>query len=395
MGPLSGLTLIELAGIGPAPFACMWFADMGATVIRIDRQEVTDLGLPARAPAFDVTGRGRHVLALDLKSPDGQAIVRRLCRTADALIEGFRPGVLERLGLAPESLLSDNPKLVIGRMTGFGQAGPLAPRAGHDIDYIALSGALHAIGHQGGAPVPPLNLVGDFGGGGMFLIAGVLAALLSAKTTGRGQVVDAAMVDGATYLMAMFYGMHAEGRWAPERGTNVLDTGAPWYDVYETSDNKWLAVGAIEGRFYQALLSGLGLSTTQLPGQHDQAQWPRLRLAIATAIRAKTRAAWDDIFSSTDACVAPVLSMAEVAAHPHMRERAALIERDGVLQPAPAPRYSATPAQCAATDLSPSTAMQVVLSRAGYSDTEIEDLRTRGIVGAAHTCADTTTKEIP
>jgi alpha-methylacyl-CoA racemase len=383
MGPLSGLTIIELAGIGPAPFACMWFSDMGATVIRIDRQEAIDLGLPSRAAAFDVTGRGRQSIALDLKSTDGQQIVRQLCRTADAVIEGFRPGVLERLNLAPEVLLADNPKLVIGRMTGFGQTGPLAARAGHDIDYIALSGALHAIGRTDGSPVPPLNLVGDYGGGGMFLIAGVLAALLSAKTTGCGQVVDAAMVDGATYLMAMFYGLHAEGRWSPQRGTNVLDTGAPWYDVYETADGKWLAVGAIEARFYQALLNGLGLADADLPKQNDQARWPQLRAAIASAIKAKSRAAWDDIFAPTDACVAPVLSMAEVAAHPHMRARAALLERDGVLQPAPAPRYSGTPTRVSDIGLSNGRDTHAILVRAGYTDAAIADFCARGVVNPA------------
>jgi alpha-methylacyl-CoA racemase len=380
-GPLAGLKIVEFAGIGPAPFACMWFADMGATVIRIDRQEATDLGLPARATSSDVLGRGRQSIALDLKSPDGQAIVRQLVSTADAVIEGFRPGVLERLGLAPETLLSVNPRLVIGRMTGYGQTGPLAERAGHDINYIALSGALHAIGRKGSPPTPPLNLIGDYGGGSMFLIAGVLAALLSAKTTGKGQVVDAAMVDGATYLMAMFYGLHADGSWTSARGDNVLDSGAPWYDVYETADGLWLAVGAIEARFYAELMRGLGLTAPSLPQQHDRSRWPELRGLIATAIKTKTRAAWDHIFKSTDACVAPVLSMAEVAAHPHMRARATLIEDGRVSQPAPAPRLSDTPGMVGAQAPSIGTDTQRVLEQAGYSANEITDLHARGIVG--------------
>jgi alpha-methylacyl-CoA racemase len=381
MAPLTGITVIELAGIGPAPFACMWFADMGATVIRVDRQEATDLGLPARDVRFDVLGRGRQSIALDLKSPDGQAVVRRLASKADVLIEGFRPGVLERLGLGPSVLLADNPRLVIGRMTGFGQTGPLAAAAGHDINYIALSGALHAIGRERSAPVPPLNLVGDYGGGGMFLIAGVLAALLSAKATGRGQVVDAAMVDGSAYLMAMFYGMHAEGNWSLNRGENVLDTGAPWYDVYETKDKEWLAVGAIEGRFYAALLDGLGLKTADLPRQHDRAGWPALRAAFATTITTKTRDEWAAIFTGRDACVAPVLSMAEVARHGHMAERAVLIERDGVAQPAPAPRFSATPGSADRPSVAIGSDTERVLLDAGYSKQEAADLIARGVAG--------------
>ena len=382
MGPLAGITIIEMAGIGPVPFACMWFADMGATVIRVDRQEPTDLGLPSRGVRFDVVRRGRQSIALDLKSTEGQAIVRRLAMHADALVEGFRPGVLERLGLGPDQLLADNPKLVIGRMTGFGQAGPLASSAGHDINYIALSGALHAIGRKGGAPVPPLNLVGDYGGGSMFLIAGVLAALLQAKTSGKGQVVDAAMVDGAAYLMAMFYGLHAEGNWAGPRGGNILDTGAPWYDVYETQDGQWLAVGAIEGRFYKALIDGLGLASEDLPKQHDRKRWPELRERISAAIKAKTLAAWVEIFDGTDACVAPVLAMADVAVHPHMSARATVVERDGIAQPAAAPRFSATPAAMGQPAVAAGADTDAVLKRAGYSAAEISDLRARRVVGA-------------
>jgi alpha-methylacyl-CoA racemase len=381
MGPLAGITVIELAGIGPAPFACMWFADMGATVIRVDRQGATDLGLPSRGVEYDVLGRGRQSIALDLKSAEGQAVVRRLVSKADALVEGFRPGVLERLGLGPEVLLADNPKLVIGRMTGFGQTGPLAQAAGHDINYIALSGALHAIGRKDGAPVPPLNLVGDYGGGGMFLIAGVLAALLQAKTSGKGQVVDAAMVDGAAYLMAMFFGLQAEGNWSQPRGGNVLDTGAPWYDVYETSDGEWLSVGAIEGRFYKALIEGLGLAGADLPKQHDRTRWPELRARIGAAIKGKTLAQWIAIFDRTDACVAPVLAMADVAAHPHMAARAAVVARGDVAQPAPAPRFSRTPPAMGKLTVPAGSDTDVVLKGVGYSALEIADMTARGVVG--------------
>ena len=259
MGPLAGYRIIEMAGIGPAPFAAMLLADMGAEVIRVDRREATDLGLPGREVKFDVLHRGRRSIAVDVKAEAGREVVKRLVAKADAVIEGFRPGVMERLGLGPDVLLQINPKLVFGRMTGFGQDGPLAPIAGHDINYIALAGVLHAIGRKGEAPVPPLNLVGDFGGGGMFLAFGVVCALLEAQRSGQGQVVDAAMVDGSATLMALMYGMFAQGSWKDERGVNVLDTGAPWYDTYETKDGKWLAVGAIEKRFYEEFVERLGL----------------------------------------------------------------------------------------------------------------------------------------
>ena len=280
MGPLAGLRIIEMAGIGPAPFAATLLSDMGAEVIRVDRREGADLGLPGREPKFDVLHRGRRSLAVDLKSEAGRAVVRRLAAKADGLIEGFRPGVLERLGLAPDELLKANPRLVIGRMTGFGQEGPMAQHAGHDINYIALAGVLHAIGRKGEAPVPPLNLVGDFGGGGMFLAFGVVCALLEAQKSGKGQVVDAAMVDGAAYLAAGIYGLYSQGTWADERGVNVIDSGAPWYDVYETKDGKWLSVGAIEKRFYEELVEKLGLELAELPKQHDRKGWPELRRAL-------------------------------------------------------------------------------------------------------------------
>ena len=274
MGPLAGYRIIEMAGIGPAPFAAMLLADMGAEVIRVDRREAADLGLPGREPKFEVLHRGRRSVALDVKAEAGRDVVKRLAAKADAIIEGFRPGVMERLGLGPDALLGLNPKLVFGRMTGFGQDGPLAQAAGHDINYIALAGVLHAIGRKGEAPVPPLNLVGDFGGGGMFLAFGVVCALLEAQKSGKGQVVDAAMVDGSATLMALMYGMFAQGTWRDERGVNVLDTGAPWYDTYQTKDGKWLSVGAIEARFYEEFVERLGLKMSELPKQHDRSGWP-------------------------------------------------------------------------------------------------------------------------
>ncbi|HEX5958915.1 MAG TPA: CaiB/BaiF CoA-transferase family protein, partial [Hyphomicrobiaceae bacterium] len=342
MGPLAGYRIIEMAGIGPAPFAAMLLADMGAEVIRVDRRGAADLGLPGREPRFDVLHRGRRSIAVDVKAEAGRELVKRLAGKADALVEGFRPGVMERLGLGPDALIGANPKLVFGRMTGFGQDGPLAPAAGHDIDYIALAGVLHAIGRKGEAPVPPLNLVGDFGGGGMLLAFGVVCALLEAQRSGKGQVVDAAMIDGSAILMALTYGLYAQGTWQDERGVNVLDTGAPWYDTYQTSDDKWLAVGAIEKRFYEAFVAGLGLDASALPGQHDRAGWPELRRRFAAAIAGKTRDEWERLFAGTDACVAPVLGLGEVAQHPHNAARGTFVTRDGVLQPAPAPRFSRT-----------------------------------------------------
>src|SRR6187200_3071047 len=305
MGPLAGYRIIEMAGIGPAPFAAMLLADMGAEVIRVDRREATDLGLPGREPKFEVLHRGRRSLCVDVKSDAGRDVVLRLAANADALIEGFRPGVMERLGLGPDRLAEVNPKLVFGRMTGFGQDGPQAQRAGHDINYIALAGVLHGIGRRGEAPVPPLNLVGDFGGGGMFLAFGVVCGLLEAQKSGKGQVVDAAMVDGAAYLLAGIYGLYSQGSWADERGVNFVDSGAPWYDVYKTKDGKWLSVGAIEKRFYAELVEKLGLGGAELPKQHDRKGWPVLRERFTAAIASRTRDEWERIFAGSDACVAP------------------------------------------------------------------------------------------
>jgi alpha-methylacyl-CoA racemase len=382
MGPLSGYRIIEMAGIGPAPFAAMLLADMGAEVIRVDRREVVDLGLPGRAVKFDVLHRGRRSIAVDAKSQAGREVVKRLAAKADAIIEGFRPGVMERLGLGPDTLLALNPRLVFGRMTGFGQDGPLADAAGHDIDYIALAGVLHAIGRKGEAPVPPLNLVGDFGGGGMFLAFGVVCALLEAQRSGKGQVVDAAMVDGSATLMALMLGMYAQGLWKDERGVNVLDTGAPWYDTYQTKDGKWLAVGAIERRFYEAFVERLGLSLAELPKQHDRAGWPELKRRFAETIAAKTRDEWETIFAGSDACVAPVLALGEVASHPHNAARGTFVTRDGVLQPAPAPRFSRTMPEMGTPPRPVGADTEVVLADFGFSEDEIARLKAAGIAGA-------------
>jgi alpha-methylacyl-CoA racemase len=383
MGPLAGYRIIEMAGIGPAPFAAMLLSDMGAEVVRVDRREAADLGLPGREPKFDVLHRGRRSIAVDVKAPAGREVVTRLAGQADAIVEGFRPGVMERLGLGPEILLAVNPKLVFGRMTGFGQDGPLAQAAGHDIDYIALAGALHGIGRKGEAPVPPLNLVGDFGGGGMFLAFGVVCALLEAQRSGQGQVVDAAMVDGSATLMALMYGMFSQGIWKDERGVNVLDTGAPWYDTYATRDGKWLAIGAIEKRFYESFVERLGLNLGYLPRQHDRAGWPELKRRFAEAIAARTRDEWERTFAGSDACVAPVLALGEVADHPHNAARGTFITRDGVLQPTPAPRFSRTAPEMGAAPRQPGADTDAVLADFGFSEAEIARLRDAGVVGAA------------
>jgi alpha-methylacyl-CoA racemase len=383
MGPLAGFRIIEMAGIGPAPFAAMLFADMGAEVIRVDRREATDLGIPGREPKFDVLHRGRRSVAVDVKAEAGREIVKRLAAKADAIIEGFRPGVMERLGLGPDVLIAINPKLVFGRMTGFGQEGPLSQAAGHDIDYIALAGVLHCIGRKGEAPVPPLNLVGDFGGGGMFLAFGVVCALLEAQRSGKGQVVDAAMVDGSATLMALMYGMYSQGGWKDERGVNVLDTGAPWYNTYRTKDGKWLAVGAIEKRFYEEFVERLGLNMSELPRQHDHKGWPDLHRVFAEAIASKTRAEWERIFEGSDACVAPILSLGEVAEHPHNAARATFARRDGVLQPSPAPRFSRTVPEMGAPPRRPGADTESVLADFGFAAAEIDTLKKAGVIGAA------------
>jgi alpha-methylacyl-CoA racemase len=339
MGPLADVKIVEFAGIGPAPLAAMLLADMGATVLLIDRAAPADLGV-ALPPAAEFTRRNRAIVRVDLKRPEAVGAVLRLIAGADGLIEGFRPGVMERLGLGPEVCLGRNPRLAYGRVTGWGQEGPLAQAAGHDMNYIALTGALHAIGREGQKPTPPLNLVGDYGGGALYLVTGLLAAIISARATGQGQVVDAAMVDGALSLMTPIYAMKAGGRLAGARGQNTLDSGAYFYEVYECADGAYVSVASIEGRFHAELLRRLEIDPASLPAQHDRAGWPRAKAVLAAKFRSRTRAEWCALLEGTDACFAPVLSMDEAPAHPHNQARGAFISVGGVTQPAPAPRFS-------------------------------------------------------
>ncbi|MBA4857495.1 CoA transferase [Nocardia farcinica] len=339
-GPLEGVRVLEIASAAPAPFACMMLSDLGADVVTVDRASTR------RAPRRpnDPLVRGRRSVAADLKTDEGVALVRRLAAEADVLVEGFRPGVMERLGLGPDVLSATNPGLIFARMTGYGQSGPLAARAGHDINYIAVAGALEPIGRRGERPLPPLNLVGDFGGGGMLLTVGILAALHERNRSGRGQVVDAAMVDGAALLTAFVHGVRADGNWSDERGTNLLDGGAPFYDTYETADGGYMAVGALERRFYQQLLVGLGLDgDPDLPAQMDRDRWDEMRARFAAVFRTRTRAEWSAVFADLDACVSPVLAPHEVADSEHARARGGFVEVAGLAQPAPAPRFSRTP----------------------------------------------------
>jgi alpha-methylacyl-CoA racemase len=372
-GPLSGLRVIEMAAIGPVPMAGMLLSDLGADVVRIDRLAASELGVPM-PPRYDVNARGRRSVALDLKCPAGVDAVRRLIDGADVLLEGFRPGVMERLGLDPAECRARNPRLVIGRMTGFGQTGPLAQAAGHDLNYIALSGALHAIGPAGGKPVPPLNLVGDYGGGALYLAFGVMAALFERQRSGQGQVVDAAMVDGAASLASIFFGLQAAGRWPGPRGTNLLDGGAPFYDTYETADGRFITLAALEPKFYARLLAALGLGAEWRGLQHDTRRWPELRSAIANAVRSRSRDAWCTALEGTDVCFAPVLSFDEAPRHAHAAARESFIQVDGVVQPAPAPRFDRTPAgrPQPAPLLGEHTA--AVLTEAGFTPGEIRAL---------------------
>ena len=344
MGVLSGFRVLEFEAIGPAPFGTMLLADMGADIIRVNRPVAPDdLGPKREGAQVDVTGRGRRSITLDLKRPEAAQVALDLIAEADVLIEGFRPGTMERLGLGPEAALARNPKLVYGRMTGWGQSGPLAQRAGHDLNYIALSGVLSGIGRAGEAPVPPLNLVGDYGGGGMLLALGVVAALCNVQRGGSGQVVDAAMVEGAAQLGSIVWGLMASGNWREARESNLLDGGTPWYDSYLTKDGQYMAVGAVESRFYAQLLDKLGLANADLPKQHDRKGWPVLRQHFGAAFLTRTRDEWCAVFEGSDACVAPVLGFSEAPKHPHNVARASFVEAHGVVQPAPAPRFSATP----------------------------------------------------
>ena len=341
-GPLQGLKVVELAGLGAAPHAAMVLADLGADVVRIERPDHKERAV--LGPTNQLL-RTRRLLMADLKNADDRAMVLQLIEQADVLIEGFRPGVAERLGLGPSECMESNAGLIYARMTGWGQNGPMRNRAGHDINYVSLTGALHSIGNQGQKPVPPLNLVGDFGGGSMFLVVGVLSALLERQTSGQGQIVDAAMVDGTSVLMQMMWELHGMGAWSPERGTNLLDTGAPFYDTYACADGKWVAVGAMEPQFYAEFLAGLGLDAEDLPAQMDRGQWPVLRSRFTEAFSTHEREHWMAVFAGRDACVTPVLSLAEAVMDPHLMERQTLIEVDGIVQAAPAPRFSRTPAE--------------------------------------------------
>jgi alpha-methylacyl-CoA racemase len=380
MGPLNGVKVVELQGIGPGPFCGMMLADMGATVIRIDRAANVPVDPPTE-PSLDILARGRQSVAVDLKQPEGVEVVLRLIEGADALIEGFRPGVMERLGLGPEVCLARNERLVYGRMTGWGQEGPYSQMAGHDINYIALGGALAHIGRAGQAPVPPLNLVGDFGGGGMLLAFGVACGLVEARATGKGQVVDAAMVDGAAILMTMFAGMAKSGAFTDERGTNLLDTGSHFYDVYETADGRYVSLGSIEPQFYAELLrlSGLG-EQADLPPQLDRAQWPAMKERVATIMASKTQAQWCEIMEGSDVCFAPVLTMAEAAKHPHNVQRRTYVEVAGVTQPAPAPRFSRTEPAVQGPPAWPGQHSDAVLKEFGFGEDEVAALKGSGAV---------------
>ena len=375
MGPLAGLKIIELAGIGPGPFCGMMLSDMGADVIRIDR-----LGTAARRPA-DILARNRRSLAVDLKQSEGVELVLKLCESADGIFEGFRPGVTERLGLGPDDCMGRNAKLVCGRMTGWGQEGPIAKAAGHDINYIALAGALHAIGFAGDRPVPPLNLVGDFGGGGMLLAFGMVCGLLEAARSGQGQVIDAAMIDGTAALMAMFYGMTAAGAWKDERGVNLLDSGAHFYNTYETSDGKHVCIGSIEPQFYAELLARAELDPEVFGVQMDRDRWPSQTALLSEVFTQKTRDEWCEIMEGTDICFAPVLSMAEAPNHHHNLARGTFETHDGLVQPAPAPRFSRTQARVRNQARIPGEDSVDVLRDFGFSDEDIEGLHQSAVVG--------------
>ncbi len=380
-GPLAGLTIVEFAGIGPGPFCGMMLADHGADVIRIDRAN-GGRGGSQPVSTKDVLARGRRSIALDLKSEAGIALARRLCAQADGLIEGFRPGVMERLGLGPDTLLRDNPKLVYGRMTGWGQTGPYAQAAGHDINYIALSGVLAHLGRAGEKPTPPINLVGDFGGGGMMLAFGMVAALLHVARGGEGQVIDAAMTDGSAVMMAMLHGMRSMGVWSDARGTNIIDTGAPFYDTYKTADGRYVAIGSIEPQFYAELRRLAGLAhDPDFDAQHDRANWPALKEKLAAVFATKTRAEWDALMEQTDACYAPVLTMGEAPEHPHNRARETFVTVDGDTQPAPAPRYSATATDTPAPAPMPGADTDAILAGLGIAEDERETLRAAGAIG--------------
>ena len=378
MGALDGVRIVEFAGIGPGPFCSMLLADMGADIVRVDR--AANVGRETDHPKFNTLLRGRKNIAIDLKHPSGLEAALKLCDRADAIVEGFRPGVMERLGLAPDTLLARNPRLVVGRMTGWGQTGPIAHTAGHDINYISLSGALHSIGEEDGPPVPPLNLVGDFGGGALYMAVGMLAGVISARTTGRGQVVDCSMVEGSASLMTSMYGALAQGSWIEERGRNRLDKGAHYYNVYETADGKHVSVGSIEPQFYALLLKHTGLEEADLPDQADRPRWPETRERLGRIFRMKTRDEWTAIMEQTDICFAPVLSMSEAMEHHHNVFRGSFVDVDGVRQPGPAPVFEGTPSSVRRGCAHAGEHTNEVLSDWGFAEAEIAGLGEAGAV---------------
>ncbi|KAA0234032.1 MAG: Acetyl-CoA:oxalate CoA-transferase [Acidimicrobiales bacterium] len=381
-GPLQGVRVVEIGALGPAPFCAMLLADMGADVLRVERPHKTGvLTADAQTAEFDLLSRGRPSAAIDLRNEHGVALVHRLTQRADVFIEGMRPGVAERLGVGPEDLCAGNDRLVYGRMTGWGRTGPIADRAGHDINYISVSGVLAAIGRRGQPPTPPLNLVADFGGGGLLLAWGIACALVERQSSGRGQVVDAAMIDGSALLMTPIFGAHASGFWSDERGTNMLDSGAPWYDVYETADGKWMSVGAVEPQFYAELLATLGLGDDPtLPDQHDVSRWPELRRRLSEVFRRRTRREWEEVFEDVDACVAPVLTMAEAPDHPQNRAWGTFCRIGGVVQPAPAPRFDRSVPDPPSVPQPAGANTDEALRSWGVGDADRERLRTSGAI---------------
>ncbi len=376
MGPLTGIKILEVGGIGPGPFCGMMLSDMGADIVRIERKG----GLSLTEPKYDILTRNRRSVSINLRNPDGVAAFLRMVEQVDALQEGFRPGVMEKLGIGPDVCLKRNPKLVYGRMTGWGQDGPLAKAAGHDINYIALSGALHAIGRKGQKPVPPLNLVGDFGGGGMLLAFGMVCALFEAQKSGNGQVVDAAMIDGSAALMAIIYGLHAAGLWSNKPGTNLLDSGAHFYDTYETADGKFVAIGSIEPQFYDLLLKLAEIDDPEFKNQLDFNQWPQLKDKLAKVFKTKTRDQWCEIMEGSDVCFSPVLSMSEAPLHPQNKQRRTYTQIEGVLQPAPAPRFSRTKPEIKNPPPHPGQDTETVLENFGFSVAEIETLQSAEVI---------------
>ncbi|MBA4809595.1 MAG: carnitine dehydratase [Acidimicrobiaceae bacterium TMED77] len=378
MGPLDGKQIIEIAGIGPGPFCAMVLADLGAEVIRVDRASAVPDEFPD-GPSMDLLNRGRDSIAVDLKKEEGVETVLRLVENADALIEGFRPGVAERLGIGPEKCLNRNPKLIYGRMTGWGQYGSYSQMAGHDINYIALSGVLGLIGREDESPVPPVNLIGDFGGGGMLLALGICAALVETAESGKGQVVDAAMTDGSALLATMVHSFAAMGIWG-KRGTNMLDTGAPFYDVYECADGEYISLGSIEPQFYSELMRITGLENEDMPSQMDRTNWGQAKKRIKEKIRSKSREEWVQLMEGSDVCFAPVLSIDEAIQHPHNRERETFVEISGVMQPAPAPRFSRTPSEISSPPPHPGQQTDQILSQQGFSKEEIDSLKENKVV---------------